>query len=826
MSEKLIDKIKKYKKVYLYEKITYFIKHDESETKLSKCEKSSRTNMFNNIIEAMEKFTNKNGIPFKKSDINNLNKIFNNFNKIINWHNQNLNKNDKRKEHLTILKNILFTKKDKDIISNFDLDDGKVNENIFDKNDFIFHYSLNAIQIIFNERFTKEEYDKLNNIYLHLIFQVNAPEFIKKLKILTYNYLYNNNINQFINKSSEYIGKSLEYIVNNEKKSDLKKLKEEIGEFDYIDIIENVPCNVKAFFTGETTETDKDKINKLLDFFTLKNIKSNYKKIESQEILKENIVIDDLKFKQNKLHLFSPEFLISNGLKSKIELCDFEIFNDNNYSVDIFAEFLNEIILKINDSIKENNFSNDYMEKNLIKLHKMELIHYISAKLGYEHINEIRDLINKSIDKKTNNNNKNIDKKTKDFIHININKKIDNNKNGSGGEKKDKNNNNNKINYFKSKTKNIIVNINEPENEEEEEEEVEKKGEIDNNTSNKNNISESYNISILSKSLLSDYNKKYSEFFENMIYQRLVKNIDKSELILLPNILYMLNFKIPVINNEENTLKFKSIHLDTFNPNKKYVNNNYYYGCKEIDTIFRNESEKSYEISDSHLFKTNLTYVRKKGEKNFCLEENKEFSIGINSILFFEIKKSFPNRSSGDQNILTAKVGEFEQNPNLSKNSMSEDNPLYAYYEQIIKLIKKFKYFFHTFEAQINKEKGLNIHIALIYDTYNVNEKEDIFEEIKKWTSQILYSYGWRINNDLGTTIFQLVFFDKMEFDKSADKLLDKKDTENTQLKEKDKIISAQKAQLDEIKKINDNPNLTEDERRQKTNEILNRELK
>ena len=856
MSKTLIENIKNFKKIYLYKKITHYIKNDKNGPKLSKCDKSFGTKMYSDIIEAMKKFSNKYGIrlEFKECDASKPSNICSNFLKIIKWHKQSLNKNERRKEHLIILKNLLFTEKDKKIIANFDLNDGNISENIFDKNDFIYHYSLKAVENIFNDKFTEAESTSLNNIYFHLIFQVNAPEFVKILKILTYNYLSKNKFNAFIDKSLEYINKSLDDICKIEEKSDLEQFKKDYDELDNIDIKENVPENVKLFFLGEAKKFDNT--YKLLNIFTRKNIESNYEKIESQEISKNDIIIDSLKFDKNKLNLFSPEFLIANGLKSKIESCDIEIFNSNNYYVDIFAEFINEIIEKINYSIDNNNFSDEFIQKNLIKFNKMESLHYICAKLEYEHIKEIRNSMQNSlIEKKGKKEEK--EKVKNDFINIKINNKINkdksnniindlinDNKNESSKEnKKNKDKSNNEIKD--SEDNNKIV------NEIKSEKEVKKfdeDKETDNNTSNKNNVSESLVISILSKSLLSDFNKKLSEFFEGLIYKKVIKNIDNGELIVLPNIIYMLNLKIPMINKDNDTLEFKSIHLDSFNSDKKYANNNYYYGCKEIDVIFRNKSEKSHEISESHLFTTNFTFIRKEKEDKFFLEENKNFSIDKNSLMFFEIKKSFPNRSSGNENILTVEVKPQIQTKNPSKSSMGEENPLYAYNEQLIKLLKKFRYFFNIFESQINKKKELNIHIALIYDTVDVNENEKLFEGAKKLTDEVLNYYGWRINN-LGTTIFQLVFFNELEYNKTSDEKLNEKDKiisekdsqinkiisekdsqinkilteKDSQINEINKIVSQQNSQFEEIKKLYNDPNLTVKERDKKIKDIINK---
>ena len=104
--------------------------------------------------------------------------------------------------------------------------------------------------------------------------------------------------------------------------------------------------------------------------------------------------------KKDKIHLFSPEFLVVNGLKSKIYENDFQIFNDDNYSIDLFSKFLRKIIQEINEFILKNNFENDFLKKHLIKLNTKEFYHFITAKL----FNTDKDELNKE---KNENNIKN-----------------------------------------------------------------------------------------------------------------------------------------------------------------------------------------------------------------------------------------------------------------------------------------------------------------------------------------------------------------------------------------------------------------------------------
>ena len=534
----------------------------------------------------------------------------------------------------------------------------------------------------------------------------------------------------------------------------------EKGEFDEFDIKE-VSENVKSFFNKK-----KENINDILNFFTANKIETNFQNFERlryKGIPLESIVIDKLKYDNNKIYLFTPKFLITNGFKSKIELNDLEIFNSNNYKVDIFAKFIIEIIDKINESIKDNNFSTDYIKKNLIKINEQKFNDYISAKLSYDHLKELQKLILKNV--KANNA---------------IGMKLEN---------KEKNKN-------ESKQDEIIG------------------GKIQSETE----------ISILSKTLISDFNKKYSNLFEEIIEKKFVNFIEKEKLEYLPNIIFMFNLKIPKINTEKNLLEFESVYLDFFSQDKKYINNNLMYGCKEIDTIFKNCSNKNYNVHDSELFSINLTYIRKKGENIFNYIEDKNFTIKPKSILFGEIKRSFPNSGEGDEFVLIGKIEEKQKIKNYSIDYIDEEDPLYPYYCQLIKLIKKFKYFLNTFKDTLNEE--LMIHIILLYDTVNMKETTIDFNTITNLTKRILNAYENRIDNNIGDTVFQLVFFDKIMFE---EKMIEKnmKGDNNINIEKesqlKNKEIEIQKRE-DELKNKEVELKNMEIELKNKENELKNKE--
>lgn len=143
----------------------------------------------------------------------------------------------------------------------------------------------------------------------------------------------------------------------------------------------------------------QNNISALLEFFNPEIIKTKftYKDNEKIEIDEDKIVIDELEFNNNKINLFSTEFLIMNGLKSKINESDFKIYNSDKYSVDIFSKFLEEIFLDINNFINNNNSENDFIKNHFIKLHKKIYSHFISAKLDYndkKQLNEMKEEYN------------------------------------------------------------------------------------------------------------------------------------------------------------------------------------------------------------------------------------------------------------------------------------------------------------------------------------------------------------------------------------------------------------------------------------------------
>jgi len=752
----LYKKMQKLESIYLYPRMLYIINEDPKYLNdIKKYDKSSEKNLFENIMAALKNFNDNNAI----ANTIDYNEIYKYFDIIINFFKKN--QRQKRMNQIIMLKNLLFTIKDNEVLPNFD--DSK-NENSFTINDLIYNYTLKALEKdLFNKDLTIQDSDDLFDLYLYMIFQIKEPNFIIKLKILIYNFFYEKkrDISAFLIESSKNI-----YELKNNDKETLKNLQKKFNEIDNINF-KNVSDNIVSFFNGES-----NKIKDLIKIFNITKIQENFNKIKLGNIRRDDIAIDDLNFDPKKFNFFSPEFLIVNGLKSEFEKCDFEMFNSDNYGVDIFSKFLdNNIIPEINKSMNQNNFSTEFIQNKLIKFHKDDLRHFLSAKLDYNTKEELNKLIYSNF-------------KNTDFLKINV--------------------------IGQKKFENEIIN----------------KQDNTKNDRPKENGDKSSKSSNLSSSKLSnkEFKKKSADDFEELVYQKLIKNIEKNNLISLPNILFMLNLKVPEYDVKTNTIKFKSIHLDFSKKEENLKNEIYYYGWKEIDAIFYNNSEKFIGIEESAYFSTNLTYVKEKSElesfPSFQEVNDDKFIIYPKSIIFCEVKNSFPNIGEGTEKVYRVSVEE---------NQLKKIDKSKTYDNQLPKLIKKFKYFFKVFQDNIKEKEELkNIHLIYLYDTFNVkNDKPDSnFESIKKLTEEKLKNYGDQIDISC-KVVFQLVFFDLFLFNQHARKKNEEKDkiieSQKNKIESQKNKIESQKlfmqliySKHDSIKAIVDNKKLEKGEKHQK----------
>jgi len=557
-------------KKYLYLKILSYIyqKPDSYITEIQN-QIENILKMYDYIRVILENHLNQNNIKINisENDKNNFREIEKYFIKVIeDFENK---KENLRVEQLTILKNLLSNKKSYKIIVR------KLEpNNIFTIKNFIIYYSKFAIDKLFIKDFSQNDYNELNNIYLSLIFQLKDKEYLQRLKIIIYKYLYENNNNNTINT---FIVNSSKEIFKNESDDD-KNLLYFQNKYNEINLDKfKVSDNIKDYFGKNLQKNILD----ILSFFDINKIKKNSiyldNKVENTDTFEENIVIDDLNYNPNKIHLFSPEFLIVNGFKSKIEECDFQIFNKGNYNIEQFSKFLKKIIDNLNDFIKSNNKC-DFLSSHLVEVKKKGFNHYISANLGYDDKMEL---------KKINDiySNQNLS------IKINVHQKND-------IDKKIINNNDNDSNKTSSLSRTIMSN------------------------SDINKDSSDQFEYIVNNLLKGNIEKDKLINLANILYKfnfKLMKYNDKNNTIKFVSA-YLNHISKKKDENQSENYK-----------------TNYCYGFKEIDSIFQYNFNKFICVDDLDYFDINLIYIKEEKNEYFKIIDKKEKKLAIypNSIFFF-----------------------------------------------------------------------------------------------------------------------------------------------------------------------------------------------
>ena len=711
-------------KHYTYQKIIDFIFKSPQINYMSKIQDQLKNNKpypKEKLLDIMMKYINDNQIK-ENITTNKKDKVEQCFNDIISFLQEK--RESLRVMHVNILKNL--------IVESERLNINVEKENSFTINYFIVNYSNILIDKVFNKDFNTKVFNELNETYLYFIFQIKDKNIINKIKILIYKYLYkNNDLNQFIIQTCEEIVHNNSNNSNDD--SNLKEYQLLNNEFDIN--IDKVQDKVLNFF-GQNL---KKNIHDILNFFNPKKIKENtfYNSNENINIDENRIVIDNLNYNEKKIHLFSTEFLIANGLKSQIIENDFEIFNENNLSIDQFSNCLRKIIEEINISINNNNFNTDFIKNHLIKLHKNNFHRYIIAKLIYDDKNKM------NISNQINKNS---------FIAINILKNNDKN----GGEKSN---------------------------------------ELENALKDSD---------LFSYSSISDINKEKSDDFENFINEILIKNIKAEKSTQLPNISFKFNIKIPIYNKKNNSIEFKSCRLNYSNEKtEKLESNNLYgsYGFKEIDVAFRSYLKKPVETDCSEYFNNNLEFHKKGYDTQFYLYQNEKknkFLIYPNSIVFGEIKKTFPNRTNGRENYIDVKINKINESINEDKRVKQ----LSPYLYQLEKLIKKFNFFYKVYIEQNNLN---NIQIVFLYDNMDVDKIINDKKLLKDKTEELLNKYNYKFPKI--NIIFQLIFFDLdkryiaiNKISKAQEEVILNERKKNT---EKDNIIKKINEQKNSLEKQN-----------------------
>ena len=131
-------------------------------------------------------------------------------------------------------------------------------------------------------------------------------------------------------------------------------------------------------------------INDNKDFQDNTILDLNHKRISNikEPIKMDDILIDNYDFNdESKYYLYSPISLLMNNKKTKFEKNDFEIFNRDNYYIELFGKLLELIIDKLNNYINEG-LDYDFIKENKIKLGCYNNHFYLCCKLNKDFKND------------------------------------------------------------------------------------------------------------------------------------------------------------------------------------------------------------------------------------------------------------------------------------------------------------------------------------------------------------------------------------------------------------------------------------------------------
>ena len=166
---------------------------------------------------------------------------------------------------------------------------------------------------------------------------------------------------------------------DNSKKNISTKLVEDINDIKINELKQERTIRIGKLINNSITIKENEKLKED------DKLNNNYNKIIlNKEFNEKNIKIDDYEFKNNEnLYLLSPISLLINDIKKDFELNDFEIFNKDNHYVELFGNYLKEIIIKLNDYINTGNEEN-YIIENKIKFGRYNDHFYLCCKLNEE----------------------------------------------------------------------------------------------------------------------------------------------------------------------------------------------------------------------------------------------------------------------------------------------------------------------------------------------------------------------------------------------------------------------------------------------------------
>jgi len=448
------------------------------------------------------------------------------------------------------------------------------------------------------------------------------------------------------------------------------------------------------------------------DEFNLLKIQMNYKKYEYYGPDYDTFVLNGKdKIKNDKIALYSPDYLIDKKIFKEYNDENFQIFNENNDCPQLFSYMLHTGIKELNKKIKGEKIDEDIVDNiGIINFNDKSVGIYLNMTEPSRYY-EMQNLI------------EGLTKKKKDKLNV--------------------------VLYSDSAvTKQITT---------------------DNFTKDQQYYME-YNAHVNEEQL------------SHVIVNSIGDEILNQELDRLPRVIFYFNLYVLKSLNESERIAF------TAKGNR--------YGFEEADGVFYSE------FPDIKLNKSNIPFLKimrftineDKSSKYISYKSNPNIIIKKNSLIYMEVKTSFP--------LKTEKINNREEIKGINETKYLIKN--------IIRKSNKFSEI-----AKLQKKDIKTIHILFMYDT--MLQKED---DIQKYIKEFINIFKFNIFEVRINTIFDVVYFvnpASINIRKLSDVIF--------KLKEENKKIiednSANQAKINEI--LKENKNLIEEEKsnKAKINEIL-----
>jgi hypothetical protein len=450
---------------------------------------------------------------------------------------------------------------------------------------------------------------------------------------------------------------------------------------------------------------------KINDKFKDLNNNDIFQNDDMEDISEKDLSIDDFQIRDKKIYLFSPIFLIINNLKSEFEKNDFEIFNKDNNYIEVFGNYLEKIIEKLNNFINKGEES-EYIEENAIKFGCYKTHYYLCCKFNDQFKMKYYDAqkITESHNWLINNKDK------KEEIEV--------------------------LKIKKNKKKEELLSVSQPKEEKKEDKKED-------------------NISISSAKISIDNQRNVASYnLENEVKEIIC---DPKNCESLQNLIFFFNLKI--LKKDNNKINMKSVVL-IFN-NKPLGT---LYGFREIDICLKNKIDRTIEIFiNKQILKNNLIYkINNNGKFKKQKEQPIDVSLSKNSIIFCEVKNSFPYITIGAEKFDIIKYKKNKENDNSLKENNNNNNISFTYIDHLANLFKKSQIFFDFFlRERIFNCKDL-FHIIYLYDESNISDWKNDFETIE----ESINTYLCKINipTNFKNVIFQIAYFNKEEYLSLRDK--------------------------------------------------------